>query len=68
MRSLSLFKFSQRGLEADRYEVDELQIQIAQRYSKICKDYSACFIDGEQTLTEVTNACLAPLQNLLEMT
>lgn len=59
---------SQRGLEADRYEVDELQIQIAERYSKICKEYSACFIDGEQTLTEVTNACLAPLQNLLEMT
>ena len=58
----------QRGLEADRYEVDELQKQIAQRYSKICKEYNAEFIDGERSLDEVTKACLAPLQSLLEMT
>ncbi len=57
----------QRGLEADRYEVDELQIQIAKRYATICQEYEATFINGEQSLDEVTQACLAPLKSLLEM-
>lgn len=57
-----------RGLTADRYEVDELQVQIAARYAKICNEYQAQTIDGDASFDEVTSACLQPLQTLIEMT
>ena len=57
-----------RGLVADRYEVDELQVQIAQRYANICQEYQAHRVNGNLTLDEVTNACLQPLKTLIDMT
>lgn len=57
-----------RGLVADRYEVDELQVQIARRYAIICQEYQAHRVNGDLNLDEVTSACLQPLKTLIDMT
>ncbi len=56
-----------RGLAADRYEVDELQVQIAQRYSTICREFDAHWVNGDLSIDEVTTACIDILSPLLEM-
>ena len=56
-----------RGQEADRYEVDELQQQIADRYSSICREFKAQIINGELGVDEVTTACLDALIPLVEV-
>lgn len=64
---VSAARRASRGQEADRYEVDELQRQIAIRYQKICREFQGQVIDGEMGIEEVTNACLEALSPLLKV-
>ena len=56
-----------RGEEADRYEVDQLQIKIASRYERICLEAGAIRIQGNDPLDLVTTACLQAVSDLLKM-
>ena len=53
-----------RGQAADRYEVNELQIEIARRYERICREHNAHFIDGSQSLEDVSSACYAAVTKI----
>ena len=55
----------ERGLSPDRYEVNELQIEIARRYERICDQGQALFIDGDRAIDEVSADCFSALQSLL---
>ena len=53
-----------RGQASDRYEVNELQREIAKRYERICEANGAHFIDGERSLDNVSAACYAAVETL----
>lgn len=63
--NLAAERREQRGLEADRYEEDQLQIKIANAYDRICTEFDACILDASLTIEELGTACLKQVQDLL---
>ena len=59
---------ARRGLEADRYEVDQLQAQIAASYDRVCAEHGALTLDASQSIEALGVSCLEAVRRRLART
>jgi len=57
---------AQRGLEADRYEVDELQREISKRYDRVCQEAEALVLDASQGIESLAELSAEALERLID--
>lgn len=53
-----------RGLEADRYEQDQLQVKIASAYDRVCAEFGALTLDASLSIEALGLACAEALERL----